>query len=82
MHRVRAIGAKTGPRFYPTICLLKKQVIGPHKKTELFFGIYLATVSKRSIISGYLRTSSKRATAWGLGLDRPCSHFSRVLSLI
>ncbi len=41
-----------------------------------------ATRSNRSSVSGYLRTKRTRAAAWGFGLARPCSHFSRVRSLI
>jgi hypothetical protein len=48
-----------------------------------FEGVYpAATRSRRSRVSGYLRTSRTSAAAWGLGLARPCSHFSSVLSLI
>src|ERR1019366_2855038 len=41
-----------------------------------------ATCSRRSSVSGYWRTRSTSAAAWGLGLARPCSHFSRVLRLM
>jgi hypothetical protein len=41
-----------------------------------------ATASNRSSVSGYLRTSRTKAAACGFGLARPCSHFSKVLSLI
>ena len=39
------------------------------------------TESSLSRVSGYFRTSNTNAAAWGLGLERPCSHFSRVRSL-
>ncbi len=41
-----------------------------------------ATFSSRSSVSGYFRTSSTSAAAYGFGLARPCSHFSSVLTLI
>src|SRR5579862_6644429 len=41
-----------------------------------------ANCSKRSRVSGNLRTSRTKAAACGLGLARPCSHFSSVRRLI
>ena len=43
---------------------------------------YFANCSRRSNVSGYLAASNRRAAAWALGLARPCSHFSRVRSLV
>jgi hypothetical protein len=42
----------------------------------------MATCSKRSSVSGYLRTMGTSAAACGFGLARPFSHFPRVRSLI
>ena len=43
---------------------------------------YSAKCSSRSNVSGYLAASNSSAAAWALGLARPCSHFSRVRSLV
>jgi len=41
-----------------------------------------ATRSHRSRVQGYLRTKRTSAAACGVDLARPCSHFSKVRSLI